>query len=92
MPIDTRSAFADLMNRADGLLAKTASRTAKVAAPRTVETELSDLDARVAETSVEAQVALSKLAAERAAKIARRADKVKIAQHIAVLGARLLEA
>jgi hypothetical protein len=97
MPIDTNSAYADLMSRTDELLTKTASRIAssKEAAAleglsKTAE-RLAILDGAVAETSIEAAVALTKLAEVRQNKVAARAEKVAIVRHMARVANSLLE-
>ena len=95
MPIDTKSAYADLINSTDELLAKTASRVAAsplaaVDSSKTAE-RIAILDEAVAETAADAQDALEKLASLQRSKIAARAEKVEIVRHIARTASALLE-
>lgn len=95
MPIDSRSAYQDLLGRTDDLLAKTASRVAasplaKLAESKTSE-RLTAIDEAVAATHVDAQSALTKLAEVEQTKVARRAEKVAIVRHIARTAQRLIE-
>lgn len=94
MPIDTRKAFSEILSSADTLLEKASKRASATAAPEQtkVSSAIGDVTERVEQTQLEAQAALAKLAKAREVKLAQRQEKVLIAQHIAKVAARLLEA
>jgi hypothetical protein len=97
MAIDTRSAYTELMSRTDELLAKTAARISSSPAASILDGQsktaarMALLDEIVAETQVDAEMALTKLASARRQKIASRAERVEIVRHMARVASTLLE-
>jgi len=97
MAIDTRSAYTELMSHTDELLAKTAARIAASPAASILDGEsktaerIALLDEAVAETAVDAEMALTRLASVQRQKVATRAEKVEIVRHIARVANTLLE-
>jgi hypothetical protein len=91
MPTDSRAAFQDLLANVDGLIETVEKRSGMTkTAGKTVSSSVAAIAAAVAETDALAKSAQKKLAAVHREKLARRAEKVKTAQHIALVASRLL--